>query len=95
MLTPSRLLTAPLQVDRDKIVVPEWAPLDQLHPCDFQSSMLKGCIPPAEEKEDFYSKERRRTIIQIYFAMIAEYDSMVGQYVAAPGCVGLIFSRCA
>lgn len=29
-------------IDPDKISVPAWAPLDQLHPCDLQSSMLKG-----------------------------------------------------
>ena len=75
------------KIDASKISVPVWAPLDELHPCDFQSSMLKGCVPPADEKSDFYSTDRRKNIIQIYFAMIAEYDSMVGQYVSIFGVV--------
>ena len=36
-------------VDPDKIEVPEWEPLESLHPCDFQSSMLKGCIAADSE----------------------------------------------
>lgn len=67
------------KIDASKITVPAWAPLEELHPCDFQSSMLKGCIPPADEKAVFYAADRRRLIIQIYFAMIAEYDAMVGE----------------
>ncbi|CAB9498767.1 Arylsulfatase K [Seminavis robusta] len=36
------------KIDPNKINVPEWIPLEKLHPCDLQSSMMKGCIPPME-----------------------------------------------
>lgn len=67
------------KIDNDKVDVPTWVPLNQLHPCDFQTSMLKGCIPPSGDsdadniaKQQFYSTERRRAIRRIYLAMIAE-----------------------
>ena len=70
-------------IDPDKVDVPEWPPLESLHPCDLQSSMLKGCLPTDEEADEFYSVKRRRNIRRIYYAMIAEFDRMVGEYVAA------------
>lgn len=33
------------KIDQSKVTVPSWAPLKDLHPCDFQSSMLKKCTP--------------------------------------------------
>jgi arylsulfatase K len=69
------------KIDPDRISVPDWDSLEDMHPCDFQSVMLKGCIPPDDQKEWFYSKERRRRIRRIYYAMIAEFDAMVGEYV--------------
>jgi arylsulfatase A-like enzyme len=69
------------KIDPLKITVPEWNDLDNMHPCDFQTVMLKGCTPPDDQKEWFYSKERRRRIRRIYYAMIAEFDSMVGAYI--------------
>jgi len=71
------------QIDPDLVDVPEWAPLEQMHPCDLQSSMLKGCIPPIHDKElssSFYSADRRKRIRRIYLAMISEFDAMVGAY---------------
>ena len=44
--------------------MPAWRPLDELHPCDLQSSMLKGCTP-ADGDADFYSVDRRRRIRRI------------------------------
>ena len=69
--------------------VPEWQPLDKMHPCGVQSAMLKGCIPTAAEAEDFYSIKRRRNVRRVYLAMIAEFDAMVGEYVKAIDDVGL------
>ena len=61
--------------------------METLHPCDLQSSMLKGCIPAggntSAAAKAFYDPARRRRLRQIYLAMIAEYDAMVGSYVAA------------
>jgi hypothetical protein len=31
------------RIDQSKIVVPQWRPLEELHPCDLQVSMKKGC----------------------------------------------------
>ena len=70
-------------IDPGKVSVPEWEPLEDMHPCAFQSSMLKGCIPSAETAAAFYSIERRRRIRRIYLAMIAEFDAMVGTFIEA------------
>jgi arylsulfatase A-like enzyme len=71
------------KVDQKKIMVPEWGDLDTMHPCDFQSSMLKGCLPPTATAGDFYTPEHRVHIRTIYLAMVAEFDAMVGEYVKA------------
>lgn len=71
------------KIDPSKIEVPEWPDLKDLHPCDLQSSMLKGCIPPLDNitaTEWYYSRDRRRNIRRTYYAMIAEFDAMVGAY---------------
>jgi arylsulfatase A-like enzyme len=73
----------------DNLTVPEWQPLETMHPCGLQSAMLKGCIPTAAEAEDFYSLQRRRNVRRVYLAMIAEFDAMVGEYVRAIDDVGL------
>ena len=71
------------KIDVSKIDVPTWDAIEDLHPCDLQSSMLKGCIPSEEEEKDFYSIERRKRIRRIYYAMISEFDAMVGEYMKA------------
>ena len=71
-------------IDPEKIAVPEWIPPEDMHPCDLQSTMLKGCFPPSPDTNaSFYDKERRRRIRRIYYAMISEFDAMVGAYVDA------------
>ena len=69
------------KIDRTRIEVPEWTPLMDLHPCDFQSSMLKGCTPSDKDSSWFYDMKRRREIRAVYYAMIAEFDAMVGEYI--------------
>ena len=79
------------QIDPAKIEVPKWPPLEDLHPCDLQSSMLKGCIPPLDNvtaTEWYYSRDRRRNIRRIYYSMIAEFDAMVGAYMDAIRDIG-------
>ncbi|CAJ1409210.1 unnamed protein product [Effrenium voratum] len=77
------------KVDQSRVRVPAWDALEDLHPCDFQSSMLKGCIPPASAVgSDFYTAAHRRKIRTIYLAMIAEFDAMVGKYVEAVQAAG-------
>jgi hypothetical protein len=58
---------APLVVE-----VPKWEPLLDMHPCDFQSSMLKGCTPSDNNSVAFYSEDRRREVRSKYYAMVAE-----------------------
>merc|ERR1719454_2647701 len=70
-------------VNQSKVEVPAWRDLDEMHPCDFQSSMLKGCLPPEATSGDFYTEKHRRHIRTVYLAMIAEFDAMVGQYIQA------------
>ena len=59
-------------VDQSKVDVPAWTPLAEMHPCDFQSSMLKGCMPSPYQNLtfDFYSEDHRRRIRSIYYAMV-------------------------
>jgi len=77
------------KINASKIVVPDWKPLAQLHACDLQSSMLKGCTPSNANQQSFYSTERRRNIRRIYYSMIAEFDAMVGAYISAVKEAGL------
>jgi hypothetical protein len=72
-------------IDPNKIRVPAWvSSLEDLHPCDLQSIMLKGCLPTNSSSDAFfYSKERRKRIRRIYYAMISEFDAMVGAYMNA------------
>eukprot|EP00658_Telonema_sp_P-2_P002081 TRINITY_DN10789_c0_g1_i3.p1 TRINITY_DN10789_c0_g1~~TRINITY_DN10789_c0_g1_i3.p1 ORF type:complete len:445 (-),score=109.41 TRINITY_DN10789_c0_g1_i3:301-1506(-) len=70
-------------IDRSKVEVPAWQPLMEMHPCDFQSSMLKGCTPSDLDAPGFYDNHRRREIRALYYAMIAEFDTMVGEYIRA------------
>lgn len=65
------------------ITVPEWLPLNELHPCDLQASMLKGCLPSDAESNTFNDPERIKRIRRIYYAELAEYDAMVGAYIQA------------
>ena len=68
------------KIDPTKIELPPWAALDTLHPCDLQSSMLKGCTPSDNESAAFYNESRRLNVRRVYYSMIAEFDAMVGFY---------------
>ena len=80
------------RVDAGAVRAPAWAALEDLHPCDLQSSMLKGCLPQPDEgvaPAFFYSRARRRRVRRIYAAMIAEFDAMVGAHLANLDALGL------
>lgn len=67
-------------IDPEKVTAPAWQPVKELHACDFQSVMLKGCLPNEDDANAtaaFYSIERRKRIRRVYYAMIAEFDAMV------------------
>jgi hypothetical protein len=72
-------------IDVAKVTAPAWQPLESLHPCDLQSSMLKGCTPSnlTAGGRRFYLDASKREVRRVYFAMIAEFDAMVGQYMQA------------
>jgi hypothetical protein len=54
------------KVNQSAVTVPEWKPLDAMHPCDYQASMLKGCLPTDGADTAFaYSKDRRRRVRSI------------------------------
>ena len=59
------------KINASDVTVPYWPPLKDLHPCDFQSSVLKDCTPSDEDAASFYNESRRRKIRTIYYAMIA------------------------
>ena len=60
------------KIDPAKVTVPQWVPLEELHPCDFQSTNLKGCAPSDDEATAFYNETRRRDVRRAYYAMVAE-----------------------
>jgi len=71
------------KIDPTKIDVPKWADLEDMHPCDLQSSMLKRCLPSNDTVGSIEDPYRRRNIRRIYAAMVAEFDDMVGAYMTA------------
>jgi len=70
------------------VTVPEWKPLLDLHPCDLQASMLKKCTPANVDADAFYAHERRKHVRAVYYAMITEFDAMVGEYVSTVEAAG-------
>lgn len=83
----------------DDITIPEWPELDPggpVHPCDKQASMKKGCALPADYPTESgpgqNTDAHKRAIRAGYYAMIAEYDDMIGAYVQAVEDAGMINS---
>jgi arylsulfatase A-like enzyme len=70
---------------------PPWAPLEQLHPCDLQAAMKRGCTPGGSNASaiaDFYNPERIRRVRRVYLAALEEFDAMVGLVVAKLDAAG-------
>jgi arylsulfatase A-like enzyme len=78
------------KINASDVTVPVWPALDDMHPCDLQQSMLKGCLPADDDAAAFDDPARIRRIRTIYYAMVAEWDAMVGAYVAAVRDAGLL-----
>jgi len=74
------------RIDTSKIVVPEWKPLTEMHPCDMQVTMKKGCALTGGYQN---TTAHKVGVISAYYAMIAEYDDMVGEMVAGVEAAGL------
>ena len=54
------------KIDPQLVDVPRWPPLAEMHPCDLQSSMLKGCLGSAETAPALEAEGRRRNVRRIY-----------------------------
>jgi len=68
------------------VSVPPWQPLENIHPCDLQAAMKRGCTPGqdnASAYQDFYSPERIQRVRRVYLAELEEFDDMVGEIVSA------------
>ena len=63
---------------------PEWKPRDQMHPEDVQSSMKKKLFGPC------CSDEYKIAIRSHYYALIAEYDAMIGLIIDAIRDAGVL-----
>ena len=50
--------------------------------------MLKGCLPSEGTKPFIEAESRRRNIRRVYYAMIGEFDEMVGAYVEGVAAAG-------
>lgn len=81
------------RIPHDKIKAPAWPALDdeeKVHPCDLQMSMKKGCAyaephadAPSGKLFPLNSTEHKIGVRRAYYAMIAEFDDMVGAYIEA------------
>jgi len=71
------------KIDPARVPLPAWAPLAAMHPCDVQSSMLKGCTPPDSRLANFSDPARLAAVIRVHYASIAEWDEMLGAYISA------------
>jgi len=74
------------RIPMDKVLAPAWPPLESFHPCDMQVSMKKGCARPGLELN---TTEHKKQVRAVYYAMIAEFDDMVGEYIKAVEDAGL------
>ena len=70
---------ATVDLDHPALRAPRWEPVADMHPEDFRASLLKGLGSEALCCDDAF----KVSIRQHYFAMIAEYDAMVGRLLAA------------
>eukprot|EP00045_Choanoeca_perplexa_P018203 m.282010 g.282010 ORF g.282010 m.282010 type:complete len:561 (+) comp17744_c0_seq17:3-1685(+) len=74
------------RINQSAIEPPTWRPLLENHPCDLQTIMKKGCALPLDYLN---TSEHKRGVIAGYYAMIAEYDDMIGEYLQALDDAGL------
>ena len=81
------------RIDPSRVDVPRWPALDEMHACDLQSSMLKGCLGSAATAAYVEAPSRRRNVRRVYYAMIAEFDEMVGAYMDAVRAVAGAWER--
>jgi len=71
------------KIDPNNVTVPQWPAINEMHPCDLQASMLKGCLPSDADASWFNDPARITKVRRVYYAELAEYDAMVGAYMQA------------
>eukprot|EP00043_Microstomoeca_roanoka_P002730 m.39995 g.39995 ORF g.39995 m.39995 type:complete len:549 (-) comp11678_c0_seq1:123-1769(-) len=72
------------RVNRSKVTIPQWIPISQMHPEDLQSSMKKHMASDLCCNDTFKVDVR-----QHYYAMIAEYDAILGTVLDAVDDAGV------
>lgn len=72
------------------VTVPVLPAYEEMHPCDLQASMLKGCTPAAANASAFDDPARLARVRRIYYAEVAEFDAMVGEYMKAVQDAGVL-----
>ena len=72
------------RIPEASIVAPEWPTMDdeRIHACDLQFSMKKGCARTSTLAY-LNTSAHKVGIRRAYYAMIAEFDDMVGEYIDA------------
>uniref|UniRef100_A0A6I8QTY4 Rieske domain-containing protein n=1 Tax=Xenopus tropicalis TaxID=8364 RepID=A0A6I8QTY4_XENTR len=71
------------KVSYKNVTVPEWKPLQSMHPVDYYSSYTKNCTAPFTDQEI-------RDIRANYYAMCAEADGLLGEIISALNDTGLL-----
>eukprot|EP01083_Nonionella_stella_P207531 753818_1 len=71
-------------VDQSKVDAPEWIPINDLHPEDYQSSMKKKMFNHS------ITNDFKKAIRAHYYANVAEYDSMIGDLIQAVNQSGVL-----
>ena len=72
------------RIPEAKITSPEWPAFEdeKIHPCDLQETMKKGCARTSTLTY-LNTSQHKINIRRAYYAMIAEFDDMVGAYIDA------------
>ena len=82
------------RIPANLVKAPHWPALDDaslIHPCDLQVTMKKGCARTSDMAGLGYlnTTAHKLGIRRAYYAMISEFDDMVGEYMNAVERAGL------
>jgi len=63
--------------------LPQFKPIAELHPCDLQASMKRGCTPGENASAAFFNSTRVAQLRRVYLAELEELDAMIGSIITA------------
>jgi choline-sulfatase len=63
--------------------LPQFKPLKEIHPCDLQASMKRGCTPDINTSTAFFNSTRIAKLRRVYLAELEELDAMIGQLITS------------